>query len=222
MGVLITTTVSVDAQKPGSQAVIHLVRGDSGTRALRLVPTEGGRVISFENVAQAKLRAHPLSGSSDLLLNCELGESFADVVPTPAFVEAAEEWACQLVLLDENNQTISSAPFTVIVHEDVYHGDAIEHTNTKVSGMTWDANTMTLKLVLENGEEKTIVLTHGHPVVTATEDGFFPHGWYDELLNWINWLNQGVKTTDSPTFAGLHIGSLYINGNGEIQNARFT
>ena len=222
MGVLITTTVSVDAQKPGSQAVIHLVRGDSGTRALRLIPTEGGRVISFENVAQAKLRAHPLSGSSDLLLNCELGENYADVVPTPAFVEAAEEWACQLVLLDENNQTISSAPFTVIVHEDVYHGDTIEHTNTKVAGMEWDDATKTLTIVLENGDRITCDLSHTHAIVTATTDGFFSHEWFTALMNLLAWCNQGVKTTDSPTFAGLHIGSLYINGNGEIQNARFT
>lgn len=218
---LITTTVSVDAQNQGDLVKIHLVQGDAGTRRLQLVPTSGGRPISLDNVADAKVRAQNIA-EEPLLINCSIDAGKIYMVPTAALVERATEWACQLVLLNSEQETLSSMPFTIITHGTVYDGDAVEHTSDRVSGMEWNDATKELVIVLESGTRITCDLTHTHAVVTAVADGFFPHGQYAALQNWITWLNQGVATTDTPTFAGLHVGGLYIDGDGIIHNARFT
>lgn len=221
LSVLITTTVAVDAQKPGAQVVVHLQQGDSGTRALRLVPTEGGKAVDLSEAAQAKVMAHSLNNDNDLLITAELGENYVDMVPTPALVEAADEFACQLLILDGEGQTLKSMPFTVLVHGSVYTGDAVEHTDTTISSMEWDQETMTLRLIRADGTSITCDMTHTHPLATEEIDGFMSKEMFSLLQQLSEWMDQGVKTTDSPTFAGLQIGDIIIENN-EIRNARFT
>jgi hypothetical protein len=42
------------------------------------------------------------------------------------------------------------------------------------------------------------------------------------LANVASWMDQGVKTTDSPTFAGLTVGNVTIDPDGSISGLRFT
>ena len=221
---LITTTVCVDAQKPATQAVVHLSQGDSGTRTLRMIPVEGGCAVSLQSAVQAKVRAHPLSGGSDLLLNAELGGYYADLTPTPALVAGAEEWRCQLLLLDGQDQTLSSMPFTILIHAGVYSGDTVEHTNTTVSEIRYDAENMQLIIALADGT--TIAgpsMAHTHPLATSEAPGFMSAVDFDFVQGLKSEVNQDVRTTAEPTFAGLTIGSLHIDGTtGEITGLRFT
>lgn len=228
--ILITTTVSVDAQKPASQTVIHLSQGDSGTRALRFIPVQGGAAIDMTDVAQAKVKASPLSGASDLLLSAAPGGYYADLVPTEALVESAEEWSCQLVLLDGEGQTLSTMPFTIIVHAGVYDGDTVEHTNTTVSEIRWDVNTMRMSIVLADG---TVIMgpdmSHTHPLATEEIDGFMSKEQFTfvkKLRDGIGtddpWMDQDVSQDATPTFAGIRIGDVTIDGDGTITGLRFT
>ena len=63
---------------------------------------------------------------------------------------------------------------------------------------------------------------HTHPLATDEIDGFMSKENYVLLQQLGQYLDQGVKTTDEPTFAGLHIGDLYIDDEGVITGLRFT
>ena len=221
MSTLITTTVCVDAQRPASQMVIHLVQGDSGTRKLRMIPVEGGAAVDLSNVAQAKVMAHPASGS-DLLLNCTLGGFFADLVPTPALVAGANEWAAQLVLLNSSNEQIKSMPFTIIVHGTVYDGDTVEHTNVTVTEILWDADTQRLTIVRADGTRiVSQAMTHTHPLATADDPGFMSPEQFLQLQALATQVDQDVSKDGEPTFAGLTIGSVVISSDGTMTGVRF-
>lgn len=221
MSTLITTTVCVDAQKPASQMVVHLCQGDSGTRTLRMIPIEGGAAIDLSGAAQAKVMAHPASGS-DLLLNCTLGGFYADVVPTPALVAAANEWTAQLVLLDSLGGELKSLPFTIIVHGNVYEGDAVDHTNTTVSEIQWDAETQRLVIVLADGSRiYSPAMTHTHPLATEEAPGFMSTAQFLQLEALATQVDQDVSQDGEPTFAKLTVGEVIINGDGTVTGVRF-
>lgn len=219
MSVLLTTTVCVDAQKPAGQMVIHLNRGDSGTRALRMIPVDGGAAVDLSGAAQAKVMAHPLNGGEDLLISCELGDRYADMVPTEALVASENEYTAQLVILDSEDQTIKSMPFTILVHANVYTGDAVEHTSKSVTAMSWAGTRLTL--TMEDGTSISVDLSHTHPIVTSTRDGFMGSDMYDLLMLLSSYMDQSVKVGASPTFAGLTIGSVVISADGTMSGVRF-
>jgi hypothetical protein len=223
---LITTTVSVDAQKAADQVIIHLVKGDSGTRRFQFVPIEGGHLIDMSAVAMAKVQAYSQATSGSLLIDCVIESGNVYMTPTPAFVASVDEWSCQLVLLDGTNQTLSSMPFTTIIHGRVYEGDAVEHTNNSVLNISYDTATRTI--ILEMADNT--VLTAQLPLATAALAGLMSAAQCSSLATLItqmadvmDWLNQSVKTTASPTFANLTVGSVSINGStGVASGLRFT
>lgn len=223
MSVLITTTVCVDSSENRPQPVVHISQGDSGTRALRLVPMISGVSVNMSNVAQAKVMAHPLSGVSDLLINCVLGPVYADMIPTPAMAADPEEWACQLLLLDSEGQTLHTMPFTVLIHADVWTGDTVEHTNNSISGISWDAANRRLTITLADGTQiVSPSLSHTHDLASASNDGFESIAQYNWLTQAMGWLNQDVRTTASPTFEQLTVGQVTIYSNGNLSGATFT
>ena len=94
MGVLITTTVSVDAQKNGAQVTLHLIQGDAGTRRIMFVPISGGRQIDLDGVATAKMTAASVHTGEPLLINCTIEQGKIYMVPTAALVGQVDEYAC--------------------------------------------------------------------------------------------------------------------------------
>ena len=223
--ILITTTVSLDCDAEQPMQTLHLVQGDYGTRALRFIPVLNGRLMDMEaaGVERVKVRLH-CDGREDLLLDCVMSadKRYADLVPTQAMVDEADEWAAQLVLLDEENHTVSSAPFRVMVHGTVYEGDAVEHTNSAVLSAYYDAQG-NLNIEKLNGE--TVRSTGEENLIAKIQEELADHLVSDEdrqaLEDLDNNINQPVKTTDSPTFAGLTIGSLIIHDDGTIEGAKF-
>ena len=228
--ILITTTVGLNTDVSEPQKVIHLVVGDYGTRKLRLVPVSNGSLIDVNQAAQAKVRLQS-SGQAALLIDCVIGDHYADLIPTQAMVAEADEWAAQLVLLDELGHTISSCPFVINVHGTVYTGDAVEHTSNGVVAVYYDNNGC-LALQKESGDTISTpgYWVHTHDLVRTPEPGdeedegkagfmSVEDKVYLESLK--NSVNQGVRTTDSPTFAGLTIGTMTIDAQGTITGARF-
>jgi hypothetical protein len=223
MAVLITTTVSVDTQKSADQVTMHLVKGDVGTRRFLFVPASGGRPVSMENVVHARVLALNQWLGEPLQIECVIESGKVYMTPTAALVADANEWACQLVLLDEDDQQLSSLPFTIIVHDKVFDGDAVEHTNTTVTAVYYDDDGF-LCIRLADGtilKADRALNDHTHAIVTETDDGFFSHEWYEELQNWLTWLDQDVSTTAAPTFHDLHVGQVTIHNNGEVEGLMF-
>lgn len=224
--VMIITTISLDCDAQQTMQVLHLVSGDYGTRKLRFIPTMSGRLLDMDEmgVTRAKMRLH-CDGWEDLLIDCELDEAkkFADLVPTQAMVDEADEWAAQLVLLDDNNQTMSSADFRIVVHGTVYQGDAIEHTNSSVLAAYYDAQghlnieKRNGDVVRSTGESNLVGMIEEElsEELVSAEDRQALEGLSENI-------DQAVKTTSSPTFAGLTIGTLTIDANGNVTGARFT
>jgi hypothetical protein len=224
--ILMTTVVSLDCVVGEPQLVIHLVQGDYGTRALRMIPLYGGRLINFAEagVAAAKV-VLACEGHENLLIDCETGENWAELVPTANMVSTADEWNAQLILLDENNQTLHSAPFIINVHGDVTHGDMVEHTDSRVIDAYYDAQG-DLNLEMRSGETikssgKGYLATYvqgqleaGNKLLTDEDRG--------KLDDIDDYLDQSVKTTASPTFSGLTIGEITISADGTISGATFT
>ena len=222
--ILITTTVSLDCAGNANQMVIHLVQGDYGTRALRLIPVDSGKLMDMEaeGVVQAKVRL-ACAGHEDLLINCELGDRYATLVPTQAMTSGADTWQAQLVLLDESNMTVSTAPFTVVVHGTVYNGDTVEHTNSAVTAAAYDAQG---RLVLQQLNGNEVVAADFTNLVsaiqTALADYLLTAEDRQDLTTIKGYLNQSVKTDAEPEFAGLTIGNVTISSSGEIDGAVFT
>ena len=220
---LITTTVSLDAQKTGDQVTMHLVRGDSGTRTFNFIPISGGQMISLYGVAAAKVQAQSLYTDDPLLIDCTITGGLIFMVPTAALVANADEWAAQLVLLDSGNQTLHSMPFTIIVHGTVYTGDAIEHTNTTVTEIRWDSTYQYMTIVLADGSTITSpAMTHTHAKATATADGFLSKEHYSKLVDYDTWLDQDVSQDGTPTFASATIGAVTIAADGTVTGLKFT
>ena len=219
---LITTTVSIDAEKSGAQVVVHLIRGDYNTRTLQLVPLSGGSVMDITDAAQAKVRAHGVNLNNDLVLNCAMEDGKIFMVPTQALTSVADDYACQLVLLDDSQQTLSSMPFTVIVHGDVFTGDTVEHTNTTVTNVYFDEDGQLMIELMDGTKLVAERWLHTHDLASALAPGFMSTEQFQLLQDVAQWLDQGVKTTDSPTFAGLTVGDVTINGDGTIDGLRFT
>jgi hypothetical protein len=221
---LITTTVAVDAQKRGDQVVLHLVKGDHGTIRFMFVPTAGGKRIDISQAAQAKVRAHSTlwQPAEDILLNCTISGGNVYMTPTETLTWDKNEFEAQLVLIKPDTTTLSSLPFTIIVHDTVYEGDAVQRTNNSLTDLEWTEATLTLTAQLKDGTEITVQLPHVHPAADSDNDGFMTSDMYDLLQQLQEWMDQGVKTTDDPTFAGLHIGNLTIDSQGNITGARFT
>lgn len=219
---LITTTVSLDAEKTGAQVVLHIAQGDAGTRKLQLVPSSGGRLVDTRDVAAAKLMAHGMGSGADLLMDCVLADGLIYYTPTAALVQAADTFAAQLVLLNEFGETLKTLPFTVMIHGTVYQGDAVEHTNTTAQSVYFDDDG---QLTIELADGTKLVAdywTHTHPLATSEAAGFMSSAQFDLLTQVAEWMDQGVKTTDSPTFAGLTVGDVTINPDGTIDGLRFT
>ena len=224
--ILITTTVGLDCDASVPQKVIHLVAGDYGTRALRLVPVSSGALIRMDEagVTAAKVRL-ACTGREVLLIDCTLGDVYAELVPTEAMVSEADTWQAQLVLLDEANMTLSASPFEIVVHGTVYQGDAVEHTDASVLNVSYDSQGY-LCLEKASGEilkaNKTVQEAHTHAEATAEKAGFMSAEDKAALDGLSGLFDQGLKTTDSPEFAGLTIGGLTIDAEGNIRGARFT
>ncbi len=221
--ILLTTTVSVDAQKVDySQAVINLVQGDVGTRRFLMVPISGGAPISLDDVDSAKIQAVNMDGDP-LLINCVITSGKIYFEPTQALVQYMSEWQCQLVLLDEDDQTLHSMRFTIIVHDAVYTGDAVEHTNVAITGVEWDEATQKLIIHLADGTSFYCgPLTHDHPLASASEKGFMSATQFTNLATLVSRVNQALLTTSSPTFNAATIGAVTINNNGVVTGMRFT
>lgn len=234
--ILITTTVSLGCAGNANQMVIHLVQGDYGTRALRLIPVDSGKLMDMdaEGVVQAKVRL-ACAGHEDLLIDCELGDRYATLVPTKAMTSGADTWQAQLVLLDDNNMTVSTAPFTVVVHGTVYNGDAVEHTNSAVTAAAYDAQG---RLVLQQLNGNEVVAADFTNLVSAIQTALADYLLTAQDRTDINtikgYLNQSVKTDAEPRFEGLQIGGTWnastgkwqggvsISSSGEIDGAVFT
>lgn len=235
--ILITTTVSLDCAGNANQMVIHLVQGDYGTRALRLIPVLDGRLYNMEEhgVAQAKV-ALANNGVAGPVIDCELGDCWATMVPTRGMMTTALEWTAQLILLDEDNGTVRSMPFKVIVHETVYKGnDTVEYTNSRVTAAVYNEQG---QLQLEQLNSNTITVDGFSNLVTAIRTALADYLLTPEDRTDINtikgYLNQSVKTDASPKFDGLQIGGTWnastgeweggvnISSSGEIDGAVFT
>lgn len=219
---LITTTVSVDAQKAADQVIIHLVKGDSGTRRFQFVPIEGGHLIDMSAVAMAKVQAYSQVTSGSLLIDCVIESGKVYMTPTAAFVASVDEWSCQLVLLDGTNQTLSSMPFTTIIHGRVYEGDTVEHTNVTLEEATYNAATKTLILTMADGSVISVSLDHVHANATTTAAGFESAVDKTNLDLLVSRINQALLTTSSPTFSAATIGAVSIANNGTVTGLKFT
>lgn len=228
--ILITTTVAVDAQKTGAQVTLHLIQGDAGTRRILFVPVSGGRQVDISGAARAYVRALSLAAEEPLLIPCTIEDGNAYMVPTAALVANADEWACELIFMDDEEEPIedyigrklTSLPFTIITHGSVYDGDAVEHTNNSVSAVYFDEQGRLVVELLDGSKIIAPKWEHTHPLATAEEPGFMSPSQFTLLQQLSEWMDQGVKTTDSPTFAGLRVGDLVINGDGTIEGLRFT
>lgn len=226
---LITTTVSLDAQKAADQVVIHLVKGDSGTRRFQFVPIEGGHLVDMYglNVAQVKMRAYSRTTTDMLVIDCTFNNAsrLIYMTPTEALVANVDEWDSQLVLLDGDNQTLSTMPFTIMIHGTVFEGDAVEHTNTSVLNISYDAANR--YIVLEMADNTT--LTAELPLSSASLAGLMSAAQYSSLATLVtqmatlmDWLDQSVKTTASPTFYAATIGAVGIDHEGVVTGMKFT
>lgn len=222
---LLTTTVSVDAQKVDySQAVINLVQGDVGTRRFQMVPISGGIPISLADVASAKIQAVNMGGDP-LLINCVITSGKIYMEPPTALVQYASEWQCQLVLLDDENQTLHSMRFTIIVHNAVYTGDTVEHTNVAVTGVEWDQTNQKLIIHLADGTSFYCgPLTHSHSLATASNNGFMASSHFNNLATLWGWNNQNLRSDYAvgPSFQKLTVGDVTIFNTGVVTGIRFT
>lgn len=222
-GHLITTTVSVDTSRNDyAQVTINLVQGDAGTRRIQFVPAQGGAPIDMSEVAQAKVAAASAGGEA-LQIDCTIEYGKIYMVPTAALVQYENVWQCQLVLFDSSNNTLRSLKFTINVQTAVYT-DAVEHTNTNITSISWNSPTKTF--ALHKADDTTLYspeLTHSHANATPSAAGFMSAGDKDSLDRLNTKVDQAVKTTDSPTFANLTIGDVSINGTtGVVTGLRFT
>lgn len=239
--ILITTTVSLECDGNEPQKVIHLQVGDYGARALRLIPVLNGRLIEMDAagvIAAKVLLSCP--GRELLMIDCELGDTYATLVPTPAMVSSADEWEAQLVLYTgtDPDVTLRTWPFLVNVHGGVYKGDAVEHTDNRVVAAYYEQvdGAYTGKLVLEmsTGDkyvtDETVQGVHTHGLATAPDAelgtegtaGFMSPADKEKLDGLDDLFDQSVKTTASPTFSGLTIGEITISADGTISGATFT
>ena len=229
---LITTTVSVDAQKTGAQVVLHLVQGDAGTRKFLFVPTEGGQRIDMTDVVTAKVRAYVEDSDTSLLINCEITGGNIYMTPTKALVQNVCKWSCQLVLLDDEDQTLSSMPFTIYTHGAVYNEDTVEHTNTSIENISWNDQYQFLTFELADGTTLvTPIMTHSHDLASESGPGFESAGHFLQLEALAEQVNQDVRDSATPRFASLEIGTeegtgdpvVSIDGEtGVITGLRFT
>ena len=221
--ILITTVVSLDCDGGYNQKVIHLVQGDYGARALRLVPVSNGELIKFSNFVTAKVLMS-CAGHENLLIDCEMADYYAILVPTAAMVSSADEWDCQLQLT-KANASVTSAPFTINVHGTVYNGDAVEHTDNRVIGARYDSSG-DLNIMMSSGEnvkaQNKATLYGWIEYELDRNDKLITNADRAALDNIGDNMDQAVKTTSSPTFAGATIGGVTIDSEGNISGARFT
>lgn len=223
MAVIITTTVSLDTQRDETQVIIHLKQGDFGTRALRFIPAAGGKPVDFTNVKQGCIKLQSKTNAENaLLIDGTPGDNYVDIVPTEAMTEFAEEYACELVLTNEADETLTSATFTIIVHGTVYEGDTVEHTNTTVKTVYFDENEQLCVVLADGTVIKAEKWTHTHDNATAEAAGFMSADDKKALDAITPHIDQGVKTSDTPTFEGIQIGSsVTISSNGLATGLRF-
>lgn len=232
--ILITTTVSLDINVQQPLMAIHLVQGNYGTRALRLVPTASGRLMDLENVTAASV-GMSCPARQNLEIDCEVADHYVTLVPTQAMTASADEWLCQLNLYNAQNEVLSSAPFKIIVHGDVYEGDAVEHTDARVSAVYFDDNG---KIVIERMDGETVTSAddaqhgehatwaHRHDNATETADGFMPKEAVtaiETLQTFIATLNAGsMEVTFGKVTVGSGANEITLNNDGTITGAVFT
>ena len=223
MAVIITTTVSLDTQRDETQVIIHLKQGDFGTRALRFIPAAGGKPVDFTSVTSGHLKLKSKENEENVLeLDGTLGDNYVDIVPTETMTKYAEEYACELALMNADKEPLTSATFTIIVHGTVYNGDTVEHTNKTVTAVYFDENGQLCVALADGTVIKADKWTHTHDNATAEAAGFMSaedKATFDTITPYID---QGVKTTDTPTFAGIKIGdTVTIGSDGLATGLRF-
>lgn len=223
MAVIITTTVSLDTQRDETQVIIHLKQGDFGTRALRFIPAASGKPVDFTNVTSGHLKLKSKENEENVLeLDGTLGDNYVDIVPTEAMTEYAEEYACELVLMNADKEPLTSATFTIIVHGTVYSDDTVEHTNKTVTAVYVDENRQLCVALADGTVFKVEKWTHTHDNATAEAAGFMSAEDKVAFDTITPHIDQGVKTSDTPTFAGIQIGdTVTISSDGLATGLRF-
>ena len=234
MAVMITTTVSLQVDEMVPKKVIHLVKGDTGTRRLRLIPIlEGGQLLDMGAAGVKSADLLLSDGANNLLIHCELGDHYADFVPTANMMGQATVWQAQLALMNIQNETVTTVPFVIYVHGNVWSGDAVEHTDVRVSKAEWMTDGR-LKLTLMNGE--TVITAtkweHTHDLAVAPDaqqgidgsDGFMSREDKAAITTLANRLNAFDSGTADVHFETLTIGETpnqIVISDGTITGAVF-
>lgn len=221
---LITTTVSVDSQRDDyDQVVLNLVQGDYGARRFLFVPMASGVPISPSLFSSAKVAALAVGTLNPMLIDCAIENGKIYMTPTVSLTQYDDtEYQCQLKLIKPDESQLTSMKFTIYVHNQLYSGDAVEHTNTSVTSMEWSDVTKTLTLHLADGNNITVDMTHTHTDATTLVKGFMTTSQVTDLNTLNNRVNQDLKTTASPTFAAANIGAVEIFNNGKVTGLKFS
>lgn len=225
--ILITTTVSLDCDVEQPMKHIHLVRGDSGIRRLRLVPVLNGKLIDMEaaGITFAYVRLNGVSNGS--IRGCTLGDHYADFVPAGIMTETPGMWTAELVLKDGNGGQVTTCTFMIVVHEGVYSEDLVEHTDNRVVAAMYseaEEKLGELIILMRDGEKITVTGTEHlvSMIGTALNERLLADGDRENIETVLSEMSSYVKTNTSPTLTGLTIGGLRILSDGTLEGAKFT
>lgn len=230
---LITTTVAVDSSNANyNQVVLNLVQGDYGARRFMFVPTIAGEPVDPHDFTNAYIDAVVAGSYNPMLINCVIENGKIYMTPTVSLTQYDNtEYMCELRLIKPDESQLTSMKFTIYVHDRLFTGDAVEHTNTTVTGIGWNGNTLSFSLNKADGDTLySPALTHRHANATASADGFMDKDQFafvKKLKDGTDaehpaWVDQDVSLDASPTFAAATIGQVAIAADGTVTGLKFT
>ena len=200
---------------------------------LRYLPAFRGWSMDMQAAGVVGAELMLSDGATNLMVDCELGDHYADFVPTTNMMGQATVWQAQLALMNALSETVTTVPLVIMVHGNVFTGDTVEHTDVRVSRAEWMTDGR-LKLTLMNGE--TVITEtkweHVHDLAVAPDeqqgitgrDGFMSSEDKAAITTLANRLNAFDSGTADVHFETLTIGETpnqIVISDGTITGAVF-
>lgn len=208
---IVTNVISIGATHEAQELTIHLPEGEKNGRRLAFVPINNGSVVRLDTTMAAKIIAGSAGETKEFIGTVENGKAVFNV--TENMTEHAAEYECTLIIEDEDENTLYSQEFTLLIHPNGWSGDVVVNNNQTLTEITFDEGTKVLTAVLANGETITADMNHGHALAVAEDeeaeppvagnDGFMSKEDKGTLDTLGRYITQPMSTTDYPTFRGV-------------------
>jgi len=120
--------ITLDLGRQTANKSVSMKRNDTNTRTLHFTLMNEGEIYTLENILIANIRGVKPDGTI-FYNDCVIDGDEIHYEVTNQTIATAGEVICELVLMDRNNEEISSSQFAIVVYDSLFGDNVMESVN---------------------------------------------------------------------------------------------